>query len=219
MNKNIVVVGGATPGRFGNEFAVRARGRGHRVKVLTWRDAGADAVDTAVADFNDHEQVVSVFQDLVADLDRIDVLLYNAHAYDYPDSPEHFTSQCTTIDADAYVQNLRVQVMIPHALSLVSLPRMDHDSALVFMTTGLALDHAKTEYTQFAGYAGAKSWAAHLMLALAHHNDRKAISVAISPFLDYEDPAALSRTIDSIVDCVLNLNQSQNGQIIQQYGN
>ena len=213
--KNIVIVGAATPGKFGNEVVQRCRAMGHRVKVLTWYET--DKLDTAWADFNDHRSVVTTFRDLTQDLDHIDVLLYNAHAFDYPDDPSHFTSSCADIDVDAYVQNLRVQVMIPHALALAALRKMDHRSAMIFMTTGLALDHGKTEYTQFAGYAGAKSWVTHLMLALAFNNDRGAVCAAISPFLDYGDQAKLDATIDSIVNTVLHLDSTQNGAIIQQW--
>ena len=215
--KNIVVIGGATPGKFGNEFVKRTRQLGNLVRVLTWYKT--DQADTAWADFSNHEKAVVAFQNLTQDLDHIDLLLYNAHAFDYPDDPSHFVSTRKNIDIDAYVHNLRIQVMIPHAIALAALAKMDNQSSIVFMTTGLALDHARTEYTQFAGYAGAKSWAVHLMLALAHHNDRHANSVAISPFLNYDDPTALSNTVDSIVHCVLNLNESHNGQIIEQYGN
>ena len=213
--KNIVIVGAATPGKFGHEFVQRCRARGHRVKVLTWYET--DQPDTAWADFGDHRSVVAVFQDLTQDLDHINVMLYNSHAWDYPDDPSHFASTTSDIDVDAYVRNLRVQVMIPHALALAALRKMDHRSAMLFMTTGLALDHGKTEYTQFAGYAGAKSWATHLMSALAFNNDRGVTCASISPFLDYDNKDKFNATVDSIVDTALNLDSSQNGKIIQQW--
>lgn len=213
--KNIVVVGGATPGKFGNEFVKRTRDLGHSVKVLTWYQT--DQADTTWADFDDHTEVVTSLRDLTQELDRIDVLLYNAHAFDYPDNPSHYASTCTDIDLDAYVRNLRVQVMIPHAIALAALAKMDSRSAIVFMTTGLALDHAKTEYTQFAGYAGAKSWATHLMSALAFNNDRGVTCASISPFLDYDNKDKFDITVDSIVDTVLNLDSNQNGKIINQW--
>lgn len=212
--KNIVVVGGITPKKFGHEFVTRARSQGHRVKVLTWRPPNQSLPDTDWGDFHDLQHVVSQFNSLVQDLDHIDILLYNANGESYPYNSSFFTSTCQPLDVKAYHNGLDVQVVVPHALSLAALAKMDHTSSLVFMTTGMALDHKRTGWTHLSGYAGSKSWQTHLMLAFAHNNDKQAISVAISPFFDYQNPERCTATIDRAVNLITNLNSEHNGQIL-----
>ena len=217
MAKNIVVIGGATPNKFGNEFVCQAREAGHRVKVLTWRQLPQPMADTAWADFNDIKALTSAFRNLVSDLDHIDILLYNANGDSYPDDARLFTTNCGGIDPASYHRALAVQVMAPHALSLAALPRMDSTSALIFMTSNLGLDHERTDHTQLCGYAGGKSWQTYLMTAFAYHNDRGVISTAISPFLDYNDDARRLANVARIVDFAVNIDRSSNGRIVEFY--
>lgn len=212
--KNIVVIGGTTPGKFGHEFVTKTRAQGHRVKVLTWREPESPSQDVAWADFSNHDACVTAFNQLVSDMEHIDVMLYNAQGGSYANEPFFFTSGCHHLDPGQYLQCLNIQVIVPHALSLAALKKMDQTSALVFMTTGLALDHTRDGWTDKAGYAGSKSWQTHMMLAFAHHNDKQAISVSISPFFPYSDPELCTRKINSAVDMITNLNKNQNGQIL-----
>jgi len=211
---NIVVIGGATPGKFGNEFVLRTRALGHRVKILTWRDVGSQDPDLAWADFTNVAEVVTAFNQVTADLDRIDVMLWNINGNAYPWQAQDWTTQCDAIDSAAYVRGLTTGVIVPHALSIAALPRMDSHSKLVFMTTGLAVDFRRTTITQYAGYAGVKGWACQMMLALAFNNDRGVISTAIAPRFDYEDPETCNQVIDRVVEHVMNLDASYNGKIV-----
>jgi NAD(P)-dependent dehydrogenase (short-subunit alcohol dehydrogenase family) len=211
---NIVVVGGATPGKFGNEFALRCRAKGHRVKILTWRDTGSTDPDQVWADFTNVADVVQAFNRVTHDLDRIDIVLWNINGNAYPWTTDAWTTECSNIDSVSYVRGLTTGVIVPHALSIAALPRMDNHSSLVFMTTGLAVDFRRTTITQYAGYAGVKGWVLQMMLALAFNNDRGVISTAIAPRFDYDDPETCSQVIDRVVEHVLNLDASWNGKIV-----
>ena len=68
-----------------------------------------------------------------------------------------------------------------------ALSKMNENSKLVYMATGLATDFTRTNFTQYAGYAGMKALMVHLMLGFAHHNDKGAIVSILSPHFDYEN--------------------------------
>jgi NAD(P)-dependent dehydrogenase (short-subunit alcohol dehydrogenase family) len=98
-------------------------------------------------------------------------------------------------------------------LSIEALKKMSKGSKIIFLTTGMAFNFERTDYTEFAGYAGIKAAQTHLMISLAHHNDRGAIAVSISPHFPYEDQTAYNIVFRKVYDYILEFDQTQNGKI------
>jgi hypothetical protein len=90
---------------------------------------------------------------------------------------------------------------------------MSKASKIVFLTTGLAMDFERTTYTEMAGYAGIKATQVHLMISLAHHNDRGSLVYAISPHFPYEDRPSYDRVFRLVYNNILEFDSTQNGKI------
>lgn len=180
---NIVVVGGGTFGRFGNDFVRQAKADGHVVRVLSHRTN--DDTDATLT-FLTAEDAVTKFNSITQDLDIIDILLYNSTYKGYPDDPGSFTSK-GIIKEKLYVHGFYVQAIIPHALSIEALKKMTAQSKIVFMTTDVIYDRERTLGLHKLGYYGGKAYQHQLMLALAEHNDKDVTVSSVSPMFDYED--------------------------------
>jgi NAD(P)-dependent dehydrogenase (short-subunit alcohol dehydrogenase family) len=210
---NIVVIGGGQPGKFGNDFANQAKEEGHNVLILSHRDYGTNDPTHAWADFSERQSVVDQFRLLTADLDRIDIFLYNTAYASYPSDPSLFKSTAN-VSTVGWISNLYVNVLLPHVLSVEALKKMGRGSKLVFMTTRMALQFNRTEYTDMAGYAGTKATQTHLMLALAYHNDRGAIATSISPHFPYDNKEEYRKTFEKTYEYILTFDQNAIVKII-----
>jgi hypothetical protein len=116
---NIVVVGGGTTNRFGNDFVVRAKTEGHTVKVLSHRSSKDSDMTT---NFLNLEETVRKFNLITEDLAVIDILLYNSNYKGHPNDKKLFTSQAT-LKEKLYLYGFYVHAIIPHALSVESLKK------------------------------------------------------------------------------------------------
>ena len=179
---NIVVVGGGAVGKFGNDFVRHAKADGHEVRVISHRTSKDS---DATINFLSVAEAVDKFTDITRDLDRIDVLLYNSTHKGYPNGTDSFTSK-SIIKEKLYVHGFYIQVLIPHALSIEALKKMDDKSKIIFMTTDVIYDRERTENLDKLGYYGGKAYQHQLMLALAECNDKGATVSSVSPFFDYE---------------------------------
>ncbi len=204
---NIVVVGGGTFGRFGNNFVRQAKADGHVVRVLSHRTN--DDTDATLT-FLTAEDAVTKFNSITQDLDTIDVLLYNSTYKGYPDDPSTFTSNGKIKDK-VYVHGFYVHVIIPHALSIEALKKMTADSKILFMTTDVIYDRERNNNLYKLAYYGGKAYQHQLMLALAEHNDKQATVSSISPMFDYEDKTNYDRTFDVVYKHIFG--PTQNGKV------
>jgi NAD(P)-dependent dehydrogenase (short-subunit alcohol dehydrogenase family) len=209
---NIVVFGGGEPGKFGNDFCTLAREQGHKVFILSHRDYATGDPQHAHTDISERQYVVDDFRRLTQSIDHIDIFVYNSRGDGYPSRPEDFVSTSRVSSLNWHV-NLHTTVILAHVLSIEALKKMRQGSKLVFLTTGMAFDFERSEYTSMAGYAGLKAAQTHLMIALAHHNDRGAIATSVSPHFPYEDPEAYKTVFKRVYDYVLGFDQNQNGKI------
>lgn len=209
---NIVVFGGGEPGKFGNDFCNLAREQGHNVFILSHKDYARGDPQHIHTNIEERQYVVEDFNRLVQSIDHIDIFLYNGHMDGYPSYPNHFRST-TRVSSEGWYYNLYLNVILPHVLSIEALKKMSKGSKIVFLTTGLATDFERTAYTEMAGYAGIKATQLHLMISLAHHNDRQALACAISPHFPYEDQPLYLRVCRSVYDFILGFDSTQNGKI------
>jgi hypothetical protein len=204
---NIVVVGGGTFGRFGNDFVRKAKADGHVVRVLSHRTTK----DTdATINFLKLEDVVAKFNTITKDLEHIDILLYNSTYKGYPNDSILFTSN-GTIKEKLYLHGFYVQVLIPHALAIETLKKATDASKIIFLTTDVIYDRERTENLDHLGYYGGKAYQHQLMLALADCNDKDATVSSISPFFDYENKQKYNETFDVVYKHIFG--NTQNGKV------
>jgi nucleoside-diphosphate-sugar epimerase len=208
---NIVVIGGGTPGKFGNDVVKLARSQGHRVLVLSHRNKGDD-LDKLVTNFSNVDIVVNDFYELVNDIDNIDILLYNTNCGGWPDSAENFKST-GRIKESLYIHGFKIHVVIPHALVLAAMSKMCSESRVVFVTTDMIYDREREKYLDKLGYAGGKSYQHQLMLALAEHNDKEITVSSISPFFDYNEPAQYKIVFKKAYEYLLTHSKESNGKV------
>lgn len=211
---NIVVIGGGQPGRFGNDFCNRARAEGHDVYVISHKDYGTNDPKQIVADFANVEEFLEKFKNLINHLDKIDILLYNSssHTQTYPMNPYLLTSN-GEVSITAWEQSLRLHAIIPHVLSIEALKKMSETSAIVFMTTGMSRHVTRTEWTDMVGYAGFKGIQNHLMIGLAHHNDKGAIVTCVAPHFPYDDADKYKIILNTAYEYITQLTKENNGKI------
>jgi nucleoside-diphosphate-sugar epimerase len=209
---NIVVIGGGQTGKFGNDVVVKARQQGHRVLVLSHRNYGVSNPDSVVTSFIDIDKTVEDFETLISNVDTIDLLLYNSNNGGYPDSAKDFHST-SVINERRYLQGFRVHVMVPHALSLVAMKKMSKGSRIVFMTTDMIHSKERDKYLELLGYAGGKSYQHHLMLALAHNNDKDVVVSSISPHFDYNDKELYKSVFGKAFEYLMNPNTNLNAKV------
>ena len=214
MGKNIVLIGGGTPGRIGRMLGDRLSDEGHAVYTLSHMDHGMPR--SAVADFGDADDALSKFRALTADLDRIDVLFFNSNPRAQVNG-EGCWKSTGWVDKDLWLAMFTGHVVIPHMISLAALSKMDADSVILFMSTGMSMEVPRDGWTDLAGYASAKAAQNHLMLALARHNDRDAKAAAVFPIIDYGDPDRLSSVFDRIHHLVTSFDPALSGTIVKVY--
>jgi len=209
---NIVVFGGGEPGKFGNDFCNLARSQGHNVFILSHRDYATGDPQHSYTDVSERQTVVNDFNRLTQSIDHIDIFVYNGRVDGYPSNPDNFKSTAT-ISSFNWHANLYITVVLAHVLSVEALKKMSSGSKIVFLTTRMALEFERTEYTEFAGYAGLKAAQTHLMIALAHHNDRGAFVSSVSPHFQYDDRSKYEIVFKRVYDYILEFDQTQNGKI------
>jgi NAD(P)-dependent dehydrogenase (short-subunit alcohol dehydrogenase family) len=207
---NIVVVGGGQPGKFGNDFCLRARQEGHNVFILSHKDYGTGDPQHLYADHSERQYMVEAFNKLTESIDNIDIFVFNGRMDGYASMSRDFTSTAK-ITSIGWHTNLHFTIILPHVLSIEALKKMSKGSKIVFLTTGMALKFDRTDYTAMAGYAGLKAAQIHLMVALAHHNDKGAIASSVSPHFPYEDRQAYLKVFNKVYDYILTFDESKNG--------
>jgi hypothetical protein len=209
---NIVVIGGGKPGKFGNDFCNRARSEGHDVYVISHKDYGTNDPKHIVADFSSEVSIKQSFLSLTKDLEKIDLFLYNSNAHHYPGRPDELQSTAT-ISKEKWVEALTMHVVIPHVLAIESLKKMTAGCGIVFMTSGMSYDLKRKEWTSNVGYAGLKGMQNHLMIGLAHNNDKGAIATCVSPHFPYDNAENYSMVFNHVYNYITTLTEESNGKI------
>lgn len=213
---NVVIIGGGTKGKFGNDLVNRLRSEGHDVYIISHRNNGTNDPKQVVAKFSDLDALLSAFDKLTEHLDTIDLFLYNSNGAPYVSEKEAFTSTAT-FSKLLWDNALNVSAVVPYNLMVRALSKMNENSKLVYMATGLATDFTRTKFTQYAGYAGMKALMVHLMLGFAHHNDKDSIVSILSPHFDYEHREHYNSVFENTYKYILNLSKEHNGKIKQIY--
>jgi NAD(P)-dependent dehydrogenase (short-subunit alcohol dehydrogenase family) len=207
---NIVIIGGGVQGRFGNDLALRFRQDGHRVKILSHVEH--PGIDQYSADFTSYQSLHNQFELMVADLDSIDIFVYNTTVPIPPWNPDEFKSSAT-VDIEAWNKVTHLHVIVPHLLSIKALNKMSEGSKLIFMTSALAIDWDNMYNPQLVGYASGKAAQTHLMRGLGLFNDKKAIATALHAPFDYHEPDYYKSIFERCYQYILTCDSSDNAKI------
>lgn len=222
---NIVVVGGGTRGKFGNDFVVRARNEGHNVVIISHKSNDTNDQFQFITDYSSVEAVVEIFTEATKNFDKIDIMVYNVNAGTYPSFGNNkFIRNGRPLTYNwveqSYYKSLRLHVIYPHVLISECYKKMSEGCKIIFLTTYLALDFKRIAYTNHAGYAGAKSFQTHLMLGLAHNeNDKKIIFSSMTPHFDYNNLDKYKAVFDTLYEYVINHGSDMNGKIVACWDN
>jgi NAD(P)-dependent dehydrogenase (short-subunit alcohol dehydrogenase family) len=213
---NICVLGGGgPPGRFGPDFCARARSEGHTVKIISHCLHADYQTDHAVVDSTDPESVSATLVDLIKPLGNLDILLFNSKLpSEYPGLDLHYAEN-HNVDTEKYIEALKVNIVVPHAVFLAALPFMNSQSRVIFLTTQVSFFPGREfgEYSELSGYFGAKSWQAHLMHSLAHYNNRRVIVTGPAVHFDYANPDQYALTFKKTYEYIFSVNESDRGKI------
>jgi hypothetical protein len=63
------------------------------------------------------------------------------------------------------------------------------------------------------GYAGFKGIQNHLMIGLAHHNDKGAIVTCVAPHFEYDDAEKYKTVLNTTYEYITQLTKEHNGKI------
>jgi hypothetical protein len=193
---NIVVVGGGSFGRFGNDFVRSSKAAGHTVRVLSHRTS----IDTdATINFLNITDAVEQFNKITQDLNSIDILLYNSTHKGHPSEKALFTSN-GIVKEKLYIHGMYIQIIIPHSLCIEALKKMNNRSKIIFMTTDVIYNRERAEDLHKLGYYGGKAYQHQLMLALANCNDKQATVSSVSPYFDYDNKKEYTRTFNLVYE-------------------
>jgi NAD(P)-dependent dehydrogenase (short-subunit alcohol dehydrogenase family) len=210
---NVVIIGGGQ--KFGKIIADKFRDEGNNVYILSHKDYGNNP-NHLYANFFDIHDVVNKFKKLIENIDKIDLFLYNSNADYGPCSEEDY---CTGADitriTNSWIATLSIQAIIPHIIATIALTKMEKNSKIVFMTSGLAFAVPRNFATSSVGHPGGKAAQTHLMFALAKHNDKGVIVYSISTHFEYDNSEKLSKTISRIYENLNTFNSNISGRIIK----
>lgn len=220
--KICVIGGNGEVGRFGRDFCDLARADGHEVYVLS--HDGHMPTDPPLIPFDDKhvfakfgnssKVYVKAFNDLLKDVDKLDIMLYNSNSWSYPSEIDQFQSTSSFIE-NGWEHAIRIHAAIPHALSLAALHKMDSTSKVVFVTSGLSFTLDRDYCTEEAGYAGCKGAQNQLMIALAHHNDKGVTFTSFAPDFSYHNPKYYQETLGKVYNHVMTVGPEMNGKIVE----
>jgi hypothetical protein len=207
---NILVLGGGTKGKFGNDFVSKAKEEGHAVKVLSHIDHQYNDPNYSWANYDDLDDVRIKIKDLVKDLPCIDLVLFNQNHAGHPNG-KVFVNNPSEYE---YYKTLRIQVVIPHVTVENVYDKLHASSKIVFMTTNCALTFENDKWTDLAGYSGGKAYALHLMRLIAMHNDIGFTCHAVSPSFRYDDLDHYNNVFSHTYKHIMNHGRDFNGKIV-----
>ena len=209
---NVVIIGGGTPGKFGNHLALRMRDDGHNVYIVSHRNHHTGHPHDISANFETTQGVVNAFNEVTKDVDIIDMIIFNSNAGSYPSTEDCFTST-SIVDLKRWEENVTLACHIPHVLGVEALKRMNENSKIIFMISYMAVLFNRKEWTGHAGYAGTKAMQAHLMRAFAEHNDKGAIATALAPHFRYDEPEIYKQTFELVYNYINTITIKDNSKI------
>ena len=214
MSKNILVVGGGTPDKFGNQFVHKARDDGNRVIVFSHKDHKTNHIDDRYINYDDTKQVKSKCVELVNELPVIDIILFNHNGSGYPSSTNQLFREP---NPDEYNKSISRAITIPHLIIASLYDNLIAGSKVVYMGTVMSLQYEREFYPEGAGYPGAKSYAMHLISTMARCRTKEITFSCMCPYFLYDKPELYKQTFDQTYNYILTHDDSANGKLMHQF--
>ena len=209
---NIVILGGGTPGKFGNDFAVKARSEGHRVIIFSHKSNYTNDQDQHIIDYDNTTQSQIIFSNVLENIDKVDILILNQNGSSYPYvNRQHNFNQ---VDIEQYHHSLNVHVIMSHLLIAACHKKMDTGSKVTYMSTGLAFQFVRDTYHEHYGYGAYKSFMTHLMMGFANNRTKEITYTVFSPHFPYEDRERYNLVFDNCYKWIFDHSDNVNGCVI-----
>lgn len=213
MSKNILVVGGGTPGKFGNQFVKKARDDGHRVVNFSHKDHNTGHIDDRHINYNDIRQVKNKCAELSTEMPVIDIILFNQNGAGYPGTVEQLFKEPNLLE---YNQTITRAVTVPHQIIASLYNNLIPGSRVVYMGSTMSFLYERENYTEHVGYPSAKSFAMHLISAMAKGRTKEITFSCMCPYFLYDKPDLYKNIFDQTYSYILTHDDSFNGKIVNQ---
>lgn len=210
---NIVLVGGGSPERFGNQFLNRARNEGHRVINLSHRNHNTGHEDDRTLNYHNPEKVKEVCQKIIADMPVIDIIVFNQTGDAFPhDNAELFAEP----NFERYYRTMHIAVAVPHLIISCLYNNLVDGSKVLNMSSTMAFAYERDNYISAVGYPGAKSYATHLIMSMARCRTKKVTFSSLCPYFLYHKPEWYNNSFQVTYNHIFNHDDSCNGKILCQ---
>lgn len=211
---NIIVFGGGTVGKFGNDFCLRARQEGHNVIIFSHKDNGQGDTQQFVIDYRNIDSSKKIFEQILNNLPCIDLIFFNQVGGGYPSGDDLFND----VNMSEYQYTLNSHVVIPHLFLSMVQDKLSENSKVINMTSNLAFEYDKEGWlATLVGYASGKAWATQLIQGYAKAKKNNTIYFTLSPSINYESEEGklkYKKWFESTYNLIFSSDSSYNGKII-----
>ena len=213
---NILLIGpGNSPTKFGGFFLDKAKKDGHKIKTLS-HGVGIVTPDSSYANFKDPEDFKLKLVDLLQDIDRIDLFLYNSNGGGGINSPQQFT-EGHIVDVEGWIDSTYIHGICLNLAVSTCLLKMNTSSSAVFLSSSASYLINRDNYLQHASYFGFKGIQNQMMRGYAEYNDKGVTFSVFAPHIPYEDSETAEKVMTNLYARAINLRKEDNGKIIQFY--
>jgi hypothetical protein len=213
---NILLFGpGNSPTKFGGFFLDKAKKDGHKIKTLS-HGVGIVTPDSSYVNFRDPDDFKLKLMNLLQDIDKIDLFLYNSNGGGGINSADQFTAG-HLVDVEGWVDSAYIHGICLNLAVSASLLKMDASSSAVFLSSSASYLINRDNYLQHASYFGFKGIQNQMMRGYAEYNDKGVTFSVFAPHIPYEDSETAEKVMSNLYDRAINLRKEDNGKIIQFY--
>lgn len=213
---NILLIGpGNSSTKFGGFFLDKAKKDGHKIKTLS-HGVGIVTPDSSYANFKDPEDFKLKLVDLLQDIDRIDLFLYNSNGGGGINSPHQFT-EGHIVDVEGWIDSTYIHGICLNLAVSTCLLKMNTSSSAVFLSSSASYLINRDNYLQHASYFGFKGIQNQMMRGYAEYNDKGVTFSVFAPHIPYEDSETAEKVMTNLYARAINLRKEDNGKIIQFY--
>ena len=214
MSKNILVVGAGTPNKFGHQFVEKARAEGNRVIVFSHKNHNTGNTDDRYINYSNINQIKDKCVELRNEVSVIDIILFNQVGSGYPDNITQLFNEPNLFE---YHQTIDSAVAIPHLIIASLYNNLIVGSKVVYMGSTMALEYEREHYVSGVGYPSAKSFAMHLISAMARCRTKEVTFSSICPYFLYDQPEVYKHIFEQTYNYILTHDDSVNGKVVHQF--
>jgi hypothetical protein len=207
---NIIILGGGTKGKFGNDFVQQARSEGHRVIVFSHINHYTFNVDDRILNYTDIKKTDYALWQIVWEMPVIDLIVFNQKGSGYPQTQDILSEP----NFENYNFLMLNHVIMPHLVISKLYNNLNTGSKVVFIGSTMAFEYDRDHSASEIGYPGAKSFATHLMSSLARVRTKPITFSTLCVHLPYDQPDFYKQVFEKLYNYILTHDDSFNGKIV-----